>query len=286
MDIGGLLRPTDGGENPRACAACDNSRLELTMQSRPAACLPPAEHEHHFRKRLGRASDCHSGSVTCAVLLMILLCSPAFCQQNVAANSACPESEPKRVLWIIPNFRTSPILVPYVPLTPREKFRIATLDSFDRGTVALGLLFGAEAQLTRADPSFGDGLGAYAHYAAAAYADYAIGDYMTEAVFPIMLHQDPRYFRRGVGSAWSRLGYAMGQILWTHTDSGRGQLNFSEILGNSTAVAISMSYYPENRDVISGVSELGAQLGVDMASNVLKEFWPDLERRFSRRHKE
>jgi hypothetical protein len=64
-----------------------------------------------------------------------------------------------------------------------------------------------------------------------------------------------------------------------HNDSGRGQFNFSEIAGNSTAVAISISYYPENRDVIDGISKLGIQLGVDMASNILKEFWPDLKRR-------
>jgi len=111
-----------------------------------------------------------------------------------------------------------------------------------------------------------------------------IGDYMTEAVFPTILHQDPRYFRRGTGSGWSRLGYAVDQIFWTHNDSGRGQFNLSEIAGNSTAVAISMAYYPENRDMIDGVSKLGSQLGVDMASNILKEFWPDLERKFSRKH--
>jgi hypothetical protein len=55
--------------------------------------------------------------------------------------------------------------------------------------------------------------------------------------------------------------------------------------GNSIAVAISMAYYPENRDVTDGVSKLGSQPGVDMASNILKQFWPDLERGFSRKHR-
>jgi hypothetical protein len=218
------------------------------------------------------------------VLLMSLLPIPAFCQQAAPATTSPPEPEPKRILWIIPNFRTSPMPVPYKPITPSEKFRIATQDSFDRGTVALGVLFGAEAGLTDANRSFGQGVRGYAHYFATSYADYVIGDYMTEAVFPTILHQDPRYFRRGTGGGWSRLGYAAGQVFWTHNDSGRGQFNFSEIAGNSTAVAISMSYYPENRDVIDGVSKLGSQLGVDMASNILKEFWPDLKRRFSRKH--
>jgi hypothetical protein len=105
---------------------------------------------------------------------------------------------------------------------------------------------------------------------------------MTEAIYPGILHQDPRYFRRGTGGGWSRLGYAIGQIFWTHTDSGHTQFNFSEIVGNSTAVAISTGYYPQGRDVNSAVSQLGSQIGVDMAANVLKEFWPDLRRKFSR----
>jgi len=92
--------------------------------------------------------------------MMSLLPIPAFCQQAVPATT--PEPNPKRVLRIMPNFRTSPSLVEYKPLSPREKFRIATLDSFDRGTVALGVLFAAEAQLTNSDPSFGLGVRGYA----------------------------------------------------------------------------------------------------------------------------
>ena len=77
----------------------------------------------------------------------------------------------------------------------------------------------------------------------------------------------------------------MGQIFWTHTDSGRMQFNYSEIAGNATAVAISTAYYPAGRDVSSAVSKLGSQIGLDMLSNVLKEFWPDLLRKFSRDRK-
>jgi len=153
---------------------------------------------------------------------MSLLPIPAFCQQAVPATTSSPDPEPKHVLWIIPNFRISPSLAEYKPLNPRDKFRIATLDLFDRGTVALGVLFATEAQLMNSNPSFGQGVRGYARYFGTAYADYVIGDYMTEAVFPTILHQDPRYFRRGTGSGWSRLGYAAGQVFWTHNDSGRG----------------------------------------------------------------
>jgi hypothetical protein len=192
--------------------------------------------------------------------------------------------EDKRIFWIIPNYRTSPSLHPYVPLTTKQKFNIAAKDSFDRGTVILAAFFGGESQLTNATPSFGQGAKGYARYFGTSYADFVIGDYMTEAIYPSMLHQDPRYFRRGTGSGWRRLEYAMGQTIWTHNDSGHAQFNYSELLGNSTAVAISNAYYPDNHTVSNAVSKLGVQLGVDMASNILKEFWPDLHRKFSRKH--
>lgn len=206
--------------------------------------------------------------------------------QPLIENNTQPPLESKRILGIIPNYRTSPSLQNYEPLTSAEKFKIASEDSFDRGTVGLAVLFGGEGQLTNANRSFGQGGAGFGRYFGASYGDLVIGDYMTEAIFPTFLHQDPRYFRRGTGSGWSRLGYAMGQIFWTHNDSGRTQFNYSEILGNSTAVAISNAYYADNRTATDAVSRLGMQLGVDMAANILKEFWPELQRKFRRKHRQ
>jgi hypothetical protein len=195
-------------------------------------------------------------------------------------SQAPPES--KRILGIIPNNRTWPSLKDYEPLTTRQKFKIAQEDSFDRGTFVLAALVAGEAQFTNGNPAFGQGIKGYAQYYAASYGDLVIGNYMSEAIYPALLHQDPRYFRRGVGSTWTRLGYAVGQIFWTHTDSDRTQFNYSEILGNSTAVAISNLYYQDDRSVANSSSKLGLELGVDMASNVLKEFWPDVNRKFKK----
>jgi hypothetical protein len=191
--------------------------------------------------------------------------------------------ESKRLLGIVPNYRSSPSLQNYQPLPPGDKFKIASEDAFDRGTVALAGIFGAEAQATNANRSFGQGAAGFGRYFGAAYGDLVIGDYMTEGVFPVLLHQDPRYFRKGQGSGWSRLGYASGQIFWTHTDSGGTEFNYSEIVGNSAAVAISNSYYADNRTAHDAADKLGVQIGVDMASNILKEFWPDLQRKVRRR---
>jgi hypothetical protein len=186
------------------------------------------------------------------------------------------------LLGIIPNYRTSPALANYKPIEAGEKFKLASEDAFDRGTIVLAALFGAESQLTDANKSFGQGGTGFGKYFGAAYGDLVIGDFMTEGIFPAVLHQDPRYFRLGSGGGWVRLGYAVGRIFWTHTDSGRTQFNYSEIVGNATAVAISNAYYVNNRTAADNVSRLGMQLAVDMAANVLKEFWPEVERKFKR----
>ena len=215
---------------------------------------------------------------------MASMVQPAFSQSQAPAATDSPQPESKRIFGIIPNYRTSPSLQNYEPLTSGQKFKLASQDSFDRGTVALAALFAGEGQLTNSNPSFGQGAAGFGRYFGTAFGDFVIGDYMTESVFPTLLHQDPRYFRRGTGSGWSRLGYAMEQIFWTHRDAGGTQFNYSEVIGNSTAVAISNAYYPDNRTAGDGVSKLGIQIGVDMAGNVLKEFWPDFERKFRRRH--
>ena len=147
-------------------------------------------------------------------------------------------------------------------------------------------MFAVNAEHTNANPSFGQGIEGYSEPFATSYTDIIIGNYMTEAIYPALLHQGPRYFRRGTGSKWSRLEYAMGQIFWTHTDSDRTQFNYSEILGNSTAVAILEACFPDHRNAANAVGKLGTQIGVDMASNVLKEFWPDVSRAFSRKHRD
>jgi hypothetical protein len=202
-----------------------------------------------------------------------------------AARAQQPPDEddpPRRIFGIIPNYRTSPTLEDYQPLPAPAKFKIAVDDSLDRGTFVLAALFAGEGQLTAADRAFGHGVAAYGRYYAASFADWTIGDFMTEGIYPAALRQDPRYFRLGTGSRWKRLRYAVGQIVLTHGDSGSTQFNASELLGNASAVALSNAYYPDTRTWSANASKLGLQLGVDMAANIVKEFGPDLSRRFAR----
>jgi hypothetical protein len=225
-------------------------------------------------------------------LLLVSASGLVYCQdaERTAPDpdpAASPATDPvnvapvqdKRIFGVLPNYRTAEDVGTYVPLTPKQKFHIAFKDSFDWPGYLLGAAFAGLYQLENSNPSFGQGLEGYAKRYAAAYGDQVIGNFMTEGFFPTMLHEDPRYFRHPSGSKKSRLVYAATRIFVTRTDSGGKRFNFSEVLGNSTAVAISNLYYPDSRNVSDNVQKLGIQLATDSFSNVLKEFWPDIKRK-------
>jgi len=195
-----------------------------------------------------------------------------------AQEPASSDDQPKRIFGIIPNYRTSPTLKDYQPLPASGKLKVAIDDSLDRGTFVLAALFAGDGQLTAANRSFGHGLPAYARYYSGSLTALIVGDFMTEAIYPAILRQDPRYFRRAEGSGWQRLRYAAGQIVLTHADSGATRFNASEILGNASAVAVSNAYYRDGRTMSANLSKLAVQLAVDMAANIVKEFAPDLAR--------
>jgi hypothetical protein len=190
----------------------------------------------------------------------------------------------KRVFGVLPNYRTADATAVYMPITWKQKLTIASKDSFDYPLVLLAAAFAGLGQVTDQHPEFGKGLAGYGRRLGTAYADQAIGNMMTEGFIPILLHEDPRYFRRATGPKWGRTGYALTRIFVTHTDSGGTRFNYSEWVGNAIAVGISNAYYPDGRTVFNEVTKLLEQCGTDAVSQVLKEFWPDIKRRYFQRH--
>jgi hypothetical protein len=197
---------------------------------------------------------------------------------------AVPEPPSRRILGIFPNHNASPCLSPYVPISAKDKFKIASEDAFDPGAVVLAALTGGAAQLFNSNRPFGQEASGYGRYVSAAYANHVIGDFLTEGVYPSLLHQDPRYFRKGSGSTSARVRYALSRVFWTQTDGGGTAFNYSRVLGASSTVAISSLYYANHRDAEASAVGFGVRLGGTMAANILKEFWPDLSRKLSSKH--
>lgn len=205
-------------------------------------------------------------------------------QPGVLAPGKTPEGEDKRVLGVLPNYRTAEMSAIGHPLTAEQKLKVALKDSFDYPLIFVGAGYAGLYQLENSHPEFGQGFKGYLRRFGTSYCDQVNGNMMTEGIMPILLREDPRYFRMAEGSVGKRTWYALTRIFVAHTDSGAQTFNFSEILGNGVAAGIGLSYYPDNRNFPDYLQNWGIQLGTDAGSQVLKEFWPDIKRWWYVRH--
>ena len=192
---------------------------------------------------------------------------------------------PKRIFWIIPNFMTANDQPENQgPLTPAQKYNIAWHQFWDESAHFGNVIQAGISQAADGLPHYGQGWGAFGERYLAQEGDQFTGSMLIYGLLPNMLHQDPRYFRRGRGSAWSRIAYAASRVLIARTDSGRPTFNASQIVGQFGQASISMLYYPKQDRKIDGVVEgWGINQGYNLGWNQLKEFIPDLGA-FLRRH--
>lgn len=219
-----------------------------------------------------------------AVLLPCCLASaqerPATADTGAtSAAASMPAVQDKRAFGLLPNYRTADGNAPFVAISTRQKFNIATKDTFDYPSYGLAAAFAGISQASNDNPSFGQGAKGYMRRYASAVGDQDLGNYMTEAIFPSMLHEDPRYFRRGHGSFLVRMAYAASRVTVTKTDEGKPRFNSSEFLGNGVVASIGNLYYPDDTGLRYTAQRMFMQIGTDAFDNVLKEFWPDVKRR-------
>jgi|HubBroStandDraft_3_1064219.scaffolds.fasta_scaffold108467_2 hypothetical protein len=191
-----------------------------------------------------------------------------------------------RLFFALPNFLTLENAGNVPPLTTGEKFKATAQGSFDYVEYFwYGALAGI-AQAENTDPSYGQGAEGYAKRFGEKFADGTIQNFMTKAIFPSFLHEDPRYFQLGKGGFKHRTWYALSRLFVTRTDSGQNRFNYSEVLGGAAAAAISTySYHPrDDRNLANAGVVWGSQMGYDALSLVLKEFWPDIRRKLRKSH--
>ena len=185
-----------------------------------------------------------------------------------------------RIFEVLPNYGTVENGKSLPPLRVSQKFRLATAGVFDWGAFPFNGALAGIAQAENDPKEWGQGWGAYAKRYGASFADNSIGTYMTAAIYPSLLAEDPRYYRMGEGRFVHRAYHAVNRLFITRTDSGHERFNFSESLGNLTAAAISNAYHvPGDRTASRNITTFGFLILYDGISNELKEFWPDMRRK-------
>lgn len=198
-------------------------------------------------------------------------------QPPAAAQDSGDGKQTRRILGIIPNFRSVSADEKLPPLGAREKFKLTLEDSFDYSDfIYVGLLSGI-GQVEGSYPEFHTGAPAYARYYWHAFADTVDGNLMTEFIVPVSTREDPRYYTLGRGGFLKRTGYSVSRLFVTRADNGKRTPNFSEIVGNEAAAGISGFYYPSQERTWTKTGQRWVtQVGLDGFSNLIKEFWPDL----------
>jgi hypothetical protein len=210
------------------------------------------------------------------VALTLVLC--------VSAQELPDKPQPqgkRRILGLIPanDVVTREELV--APLEPGEKFRLFTDNSFDRFTVVSATFDAGINHATNTPEGYGQGGEGFAKRYGAAVADKVTSDFLKTFLYPSVFRQDPRYFAMtssdGKHGKWKRIGYAMSRVFVTRGDNGNPQFNVSRVLGNASSAALTNVWYPpEDRDLETTLTRFGSRMGVDMASNIFKEFWGEI----------
>ena len=188
--------------------------------------------------------------------------------------------EHQRILRVMPNFYTS-YIQDAEPLSHAQKLDLAMKSSMDPSSFAAA---GLDAGISQAENNFaayGQGAKGYAKRFGASFADGFDSTLFAGWLFPVLLKQDPRYFRKGTGRVRSRLFYALiTTTVKCKDDNRRWAFNYSSILGSLAAGSASNVYYPAaDRGVILTLQRAGVVTAEGAIGAVFVEFWPDISSR-------
>ncbi len=165
----------------------------------------------------------------------------------------------KRILGIIPNFRSVSADTKLPPMTTKEKFTEATQDSFDYSSIFLPAAVAGYDDARRVT------------------VDQTVENYAVEFIGPALTHQDPRYYTLGRGGFLKRTGYSLSRVVVTRSDDDREVFNSSEVFGALGAAGISNLYYPSpERTIGNTMTTFGTSIGIDALTFMVHEFWPDI----------
>jgi Carboxypeptidase regulatory-like domain len=187
------------------------------------------------------------------------------------ATEEVKEEEHQRVLGFIPNF-----YVTYhsdaAPLTTKLKFHLAWKSSTDPVSIAGAAFLAGLQQAGDQYPEFGQGMQGYGKRLGAGYADIVASTFLSGAVFPSLLKQDPRYYYQGTGSTRSRILHAASNSIICKGDNGRWQMNYSNIAGVVGGAALSSTFYPTKNPGTFILSSGLIRMGESSLTGFVQEF--------------
>jgi len=187
------------------------------------------------------------------------------------------KQQTKRILFIVPNFRSVSANQKLPPQTAKEKFKTAALESFDYSAIIFAAGQAGVAQALDSYPEFQQGAAGYGRYFWHTFADETDENLWVQGILPVALHQDSRYYTLGHGGIIKREAYAFTRVLVTRNNDSRRAPNYSEIVGAGVASSISAAYYPSVYQTWTKIGQRWlTNVIIDGAVFSMNEFWPDV----------
>jgi hypothetical protein len=204
---------------------------------------------------------------------------------NPDAVSANGTQQTKRILGIVPNFRSVSADTKLPPMSPKEKFIIAGKDTFDYSSFLIAGIQAGFSMNGASYPEFHQGLKGYGRYYWHTLADTVDENFMVGGLGPIIFKQDNRFYTLGHGGFRKRSIYAVTRVLISRKDDGDSTFNFAEIIGSGATSGASTLYYPTRYRTWTKVGQkwLTSDL-IDGFNFFYKEFWPDVNKRIFHTH--
>ncbi|MGA2558752.1 MAG: hypothetical protein ABSF17_03670 [Terracidiphilus sp.] len=207
-------------------------------------------------------------------------------QKRAQAEEQLKAQEKQRVMGVMATFNTTQNQNA-LPLSPGQKFRLFFRSETDPWPFMLAAVVSGIGQADDSYPEWHQGLKGYGRRFAGAYSDAFIGNFFGNAVLPVLLKEDPRYYQKGTGSAKKRFLWAAASTVWCKRDNGRWGPNYANVGGNLIGSAIARIYYPASERTVSDTITDGLTVSAEgiVGAEVI-EFWPDMVRRHNRKKAE
>jgi hypothetical protein len=195
-------------------------------------------------------------------------------------RSAVPSVAPKRqTSWK----QTPNDDEPYVPLSLKHKaylfgWRSIAPSAWMKSAVSAGIAHAQDAPEEWESGTTGFGM-RYGHRMATRGIESGIGFGVAA-----LLRQDGRYFRKPSAGVRGRILHSVSQTFVTHTDNGGRTFSAWRFAGNYGAQFVSNGWRPQSEHDVGETMLRGTlSIGYDAASNLFKEFWPDIRRKIFKR---
>ncbi len=133
------------------------------------------------------------------------------------------------------------------------------------------------SQFQGGDPKYGSGFGSYSQRFGAAMLREATYRVFSDGLFPIILREDPRYYRMDHGGGRKRFVYAFTRTFVTRDDAGQWVPNYATFLGHAAGAALTLAYYPATSQGGGVVLRtFGDSIAVQIGLDLVREFVPSL----------